>query len=109
MFCKEELIELNKKFSNGNIVNNSSLEFALSSIKTKPWFDQIAYLVRAILIDHIFEDGNKRTAALVIIAYYTELEIGFDPQKIVKLIIDVMMKNITDLNKTKRMMKNVIR
>ena len=90
-------------------MNKSSLEFALSSIKTKAWIDQIAYLVRAILLDHVFEDGNKRTAAVIIIIYFTELEIGFDPQKIAEIILNIITKNINDINKIKRMIKNVIR
>ena len=109
MFTKEGIIKINTRFESGNVINQSSLDFALSSIKDKSWMDQVAYLVRAILIDHVFEDGNKRTAAAIIIAYYTEFEIGFDPQKIVNLIVDIILKNITDLNKVKRMIKNAVR
>jgi prophage maintenance system killer protein len=109
MFYINEIININKKFANGNIVNKSSLEFALSAIKTKGWIDQVAYLVRALLIDHVFEDGNKRTAASIIIAYYTEFKIGFDPQKITEVIVKITSKNINNVSKIKRMIKNVIR
>ena len=109
MFYKEELVNLNKKVSNGNIVNKSSLDFALSSIKDKPWFDQVAYLVRSILIGHVFEDGNKRTAALLMMAYCTELEIGFDPERIPETIVTITSKNINNLGKIKRLLKNVVR
>ncbi|MBW2981445.1 Fic family protein [Candidatus Woesearchaeota archaeon] len=109
MFYINEIVNINKKFAKGIVMNKSSLEFALSSIKTKAWIDQIAYLVRAILLDHVFEDGNKRTAAVIIIIYFTELEIGFDPQKIAEIILNIITKNINDINKIKRMIKNVIR
>lgn len=109
MFYLNEIVNINKRFAKGTVVNKSSLEFALSSIKTKPWIDQVAYLVRAILLDHVFEDGNKRTAASIIIAYYTEFEIGFDPQKIALAILNIITKNINDINKIKRMIKNVVR
>jgi len=109
MFYLNEIVNINKKFANGNIINKSSLEFALSSIKDKGWIDQVAYLVRALLIDHVFEDGNKRTAAGIIIAYYTEFEIGFDPQKITEVIIKIISKNINNINKIKRMIKDVVR
>ena len=109
MFFINEIININKKFAKGIIVNKSSLEFALSSIKTKAWIDQVAYLVRAILLDHVFEDGNKRTAAAIIIVYFTEFEIGFDPQKIAQTIIKIVTQNINSINKIKRMIKNVIR
>ena len=33
MITKEDIIELNKQFDNGKVINNSSLEFALSSSK----------------------------------------------------------------------------
>ncbi len=109
MFYIHEVININKRFAKGIVVNKSSLEFALSSIKTKGWIDQVAYLVRAILLDHVFEDGNKRTAAAIIAAYYTEFEIGFDPQKIAYVILNIITKNINDINKIKRMIKNVVR
>lgn len=109
MFYVTELVNLNKKVANGNIVNKSSLDFALSSIRTKSWFDQLAYLVRALLIDHVFEDGNKRTAAFLIISYCTEYKIGFDSEKITKVIINITSKNTNNISKIKRMIKNVIR
>ena len=109
MFYSNEIININKKFAKGTVINKSSLEFAFSSIKAKTWIDQIAYLVRAILIDRVFEDGNKQTAASIIIAYYTEFGIGFDPQKLAQVIIKITSKNINDINKIKRMIKNVVR
>ena len=109
MFYVDEIIRINKKFATGAIVNRSSLEFALSSIKTKAWIDQVAYLVRALLADHVFEDGNKRTAAAIVIAYYTEFEIGFDPLRITETMIKITSKNIKDISKIKRMIKNVLR
>ncbi len=109
MFYIDELVKINKKFANGNILNKSSLEFALSSIKSKGWIDQVAYLVRALLVDHVFEDGNKRTAASIIIVYYTEFRVGFDSAKVAKVTRDITAKNINDISKIKRMIKNVVR
>jgi len=109
MFYLNEIIKINKRFARGIVVNKSSLEFALSSIKTKSWTDQVAYLIRALLIDHVFEDGNKRTSAAIIGMYYTEFQIGFDPQKTIEVIIKITAKNINDINKIKRMIKDVIR
>ena len=109
MFTEENAITLNRKFSNGAVRNKSSLQFALSSIKNKSSIDQLAYLTRSIIVDHVFEDGNKRTAALLIVAYFTEFEIGFDRSKAAKLVLDIAAKNITDIRKIKRMIKDVIR
>jgi len=109
MFNEKDVVRLNKLFHNGTIRNKSSLSFALSSIKNKGSLEQLAYLIRAITVDHVFEDGNKRTAAVLITAYFTEFEIGFDKEKITKAILDIASKNITDINQIKRMIKNVIR
>jgi len=109
MFYVNEIVNINKKFADGKVVNKGSLEFALSSIENKSWMDQLAYLVRALLIDHVFEDGNKRTAASLIAAYYTEFEIGFDPDKNVKNMIKIASKNINNISMIKRTIKNVVR
>jgi len=109
MFYVNEIITINKRFASGKVINKSSLEFALSAIKNKSWMDQLAYLTRALLIDHVFEDGNKRTAASLVVAYYTTLEIGFDTEKISKNMINITSKNINNLSKIKRMIKNVVR
>jgi prophage maintenance system killer protein len=109
MFNEKDVIRLNKLFHEGIIRNKSSLSFALSSIKNKGSLEQLSYLVRAIIVDHVFEDGNKRTAAVLITAYFTEFEIGFDKEKVTKLVLNIASKNITDINKIKRMIKNVIR
>jgi prophage maintenance system killer protein len=104
---EEDLIEINKRFADGKIINKGSLSFALSVKKTE--IEQIAYLIRALLIDHSFEDGNKRTATSLISIYFTEYEIGFDPQKLTQNVIKIASKNINNIPKIKRMIKNVIR
>lgn len=110
MFSVEEIVMLNKKFHKGGISNKSSLEFAISSAeKNDNWLEQLAYLVRSIAVDHVFEDGNKRTAALLIIVYYTEFDIGFDAEKVTRTIIDIAKNNIKDISNIKRMIKDVTR
>lgn len=110
MFNEEDIVMLNKRFHNGRISNKSSLDFGISSSKkNNSWLEQLAYLLRSIIVDHVFEDGNKRTAALLIIVYYTELEIGFDPEKISRTIIEIAKHNVKDISKIKRMIKDVVR
>jgi len=109
MFKKENAVTINKLFSNGHITNKGSLGFALSSLKSKGSLEQLAFIIRSIIVDHVFEDGNKRTATAIIVAYYTGFEVGFDEQKIRKLVLDVSSKNISNIPKIKRMIKNVIR
>jgi prophage maintenance system killer protein len=109
MFNESTIIEFNKIFSNGKTRNKSSLEFALSATKKKQFPEQLALISRAIIVDHVFEDGNKRTAAMVIMYYFTEYSIGFDKNKIARLVLDIAKKNIKDITKIKRMIKNAIR
>ncbi|MBS3121895.1 hypothetical protein J4434_03365 [Candidatus Woesearchaeota archaeon] len=110
MLSKEDIISINKEFDKGIVVNNSSMEFAISHIEhSKNWLSQCAYLTRAILIDHIFEEGNKRTAAAVILTYFEIHKIAYDPYKVDKIIVEIITKNINDINKIKRMMKDAIR
>ena len=66
MITEKDLISINNIFSNGNVVNKNSLKYAINIVKrTNNRVKQLAHLVRAILIDHIFEGGNKRTSAVL--------------------------------------------
>ena len=110
MIREEEIIEINKKLENGVVVNKSSLSFATSAAEdTKDWIKQTALLTRAILIDHVFEDGNKRTAAVIIGAMIELHGLAYDPFKVDKMVVEVIMKNITDIKKIRRRIKDAIR
>lgn len=104
------IIEINKKFDNGTVVNRSSLEFALSSAKnTKDWIKQLAHIVRAILIDHVFEEGNKRTAAAIILYYFESNKVAYEPYKVDKIIVEIIKKNINSVEHIRRKLKDAIR
>ncbi|HIH13314.1 TPA: hypothetical protein HA242_06345, partial [Candidatus Woesearchaeota archaeon] len=63
MLTRKDLKNLNLQFSNGQVHNESSLDFVLTQTARSPhWYKTMCLLTRAILLDHIFEDGNKRTA-----------------------------------------------
>jgi len=110
MINKKDMAEINKKFDNGIVVNKSSLDFALSSLhSTKDWIKQLAYLVRAILIDHIFQEGNKRTAAAVIIYFFESNKVAYDPYKVDKVIAEIASKNINSIEQIRRRLKDAIR
>lgn len=110
MLSKKDLININKNFHTGKITNENSLDYALEQArKTRDWLKSLAYLVRAILIDHVFEDGNKRTAASIIAACLEIKGMSFDPEKIDSIIIIMIKKNISQINKIMRLIKNVIK
>ena len=110
MFDVEDIVIINKKFDKGNLVNRSSLEFALSSArKTKDWVTQLAYIIRAIVIDHAFEEGNKRTAAAVMVAYITAHKKGYDEYKVDQIIIKLIKKEVINITQIRRLIKDAIR
>jgi prophage maintenance system killer protein len=109
MITKSNIIGLNKKFDNGKVINEGSLNFAISNIKqTKDWIKQLAYLTRAILIDHVFEEGNKRTAVALIMAVIEMHNLPCDIYKVDKVAITIITKNVTNINQIRRMIKSVI-
>ncbi|MBI2145591.1 Fic family protein [Candidatus Woesearchaeota archaeon] len=104
----EELTSLNKKFSEGKVINKPSLEFAESAAKrTKNWQKQAAFVIRAIVADRPFEDGNKRTAAAYLSGLLEEYKIPYDPFKIDKLVLTIA-KDTKSIEKIRRMIKNAI-
>ena len=106
---KKDIIALNQEFDEGNFHNESSLDFALNYAKrTENWTKALAWLTRSILLDHVFAEGNKRTAALLIktIAKYEGFQVHND--KIVKLIKSIILKNITSIKKIEEMIQDAI-
>jgi len=110
MITEKGLIEINKKFDKGVVINRSSLDFALSRLSnTKDWIKQLSYLVRALLIDHAFQEGNKRTAAALILAFFEDHKIDYDTYKIDKIIAEIASKNINHIEIIRRKLKDAIR
>ncbi len=110
VLTKKDIMALNEEFGHYQFNNEHSLDFALGYAKhTENWTKALAFLVRAINLDHVFEDGNKRTAALLIKAY-AEFE-GYDvyKDKVVKLIRNIAVKRISSIKKIKDMIQNAIK
>lgn len=110
MLTKKDIIALNEQFDNGKLSNESSLDFAIGyARKTVNWVKALAYLVRAINLDHVFEEGNKRTAALLIKSY-AEYE-GFEiyPNKLTILIKDISTNKIKNIRKIEEKINEIIK
>src|SRR3989344_4339275 len=75
-----ELEKINRRFEpRSTLKNEGSLSFAIShAARTKDWVKQLAYLLRALLVDHVFDDGNKRTATYLILSYFKEFADAFE-------------------------------
>ena len=106
---KKDIIAINQKFDKGQIINGSSLDFALSQANSsKSWLKSCAVLVRAVLIDHVFEEGNKRTAAAIVTGFFEENEVDYNPEEVAKGITKILMKNITSIAEIERVILNAI-
>jgi len=110
MLNKKDMIALNQQFDSGRLSNEHSLDFALGYAKhSVNWTKALAYLVRAINLDHVFEDGNKRTAALLIAAYANIEGHEIYNDKVVKLIKDIAVKRISSIKKIDDMVQNAVK
>ncbi len=109
MLSAKDIAAINRLFDSGKIINEGSLDCAIQTTKrSRNWLKTGAVLVRAILIDHAFEDGNKRTAAAVLAALCDINGMHCNPDKINAGIIQILKKNITDIRSIERIIKNGI-
>jgi len=110
ILTKKDIIALNQEFDLGKVHNEASLDFAISYAKrTENWTKALAYVVRAILLDHVFEEGNKRTAALLIKTYAEYEHRATYNDKILKLVTSIILSKLTDINKIEELIKDAIR
>ena len=110
MLNKKDLIGINRGIGgNAKFHNEDGLDFALSIVKqNKSWLYELSYIVRSLLVDHCFEDGNKRTAIIVIMTYFENNNLDCDKDKLIKIVWNIAKKNTTDINKLMRLIKNAI-
>ncbi len=107
MLSKKDLIVLNQQFHTCRFANESSLDYALGITRqSRNWLKTAAILMRAILVDHVFEDGNKRTAAAVMRTYLEMQCITYDDDSVNKTVLEISKRHIKDIRKIERMIKN---
>ena len=107
---KEDIVRIAKGFD-GVLRNPSSLDFALekqNEVKLGP-YKKLAYLMRAILVDHPFSDGNKKTAMFVALAFAEENKKQVDEELLKHHILSIASKNIIDIRAIEERMKNAIK
>jgi len=103
---KDEVIKINKRLG-GSLSRDGSLDFAIdiaSKEKRNP-YKKIAYLIRAIIIDHPFTDGNKRTALEIAVKKLYNCKITCDVNKLTKALIKIAKNNIHQVIKIERMLR----
>ena len=107
---KKDIIRINQEIGEDAQFNNeSSLEYALSLIKhKKSWLYELSFIVRSLLIDHAFKDGNKRTVLMIMVTYIEDKNLEYDKERLSKIILNISKKNINDINKIQRLIKSAI-
>ena len=107
---KEDLLRINQGFG-GNLRNDSSIDFAIDMQDNEKLGDykKLAYLWRAILVDHPFSDGNKRTATFFAINFAEENHKQINRELIVHQALSIAKKNITNIRQIEWRLKTCIR
>ena len=107
---KKDLLRINHGFG-GNLRSGSSLDFAFSKEDNERLgiYKKLAYLWRAILVDHPFSDGNKRTAAFVAYAFANEHNKQVNEELLTHHLISIAKQNNHNIRKIERRLKNAIR
>ncbi len=107
---KKDLLRINHGFG-GNLRSDSSLDFAFKRIEDSKLgpYKQLAYLLRAILVDHPFSDGNKRTATFLVFAFAEEKNRSVDVDLLQHHIISIAKQNIQEIRNIEWRLKNAIK
>ena len=101
---KGDVLEINRALG-GNLRSESSLDFAFTAAAEKSDRRKLALLWRAILIDHPFDDANKRTVAAITRLYAQAKGLKIEPNRLAKEILNVSKNNIHDLKTVERRIK----
>lgn len=107
---KKELLMANSAFG-GSLRSGSSIDYALDKQKNKRlgFYKKLAYLVRAIIVDHPFTDGNKSTALYVGFVFAEKNKKHIDIDNFLHQIVTIAKKNITDIRQIEWRLKNAIK
>ena len=107
---KEDIVRINGGFG-GRLRNDASLDFAVKIQDNNKLgeYKKLAYLLRAILVDHPFSDGNKRTAAYLAFAFANEFNKIVDNELLAHHILSVASRNINNIRAIEERLKNAIR
>ncbi len=106
---KINLLRINEGFG-GNLRSGSSLDYAIDMQRNKKLgpYKKLAYLFRAILVDHPFSDGNKRTSAFIAMAFAEENKKQISRELLLHHIVSIAKQNITNIRNIEQRLKNAI-
>jgi len=107
---KEDLLRINAGFG-GGLVSDSSLDYAIDMQDNKKLgiYKKLAYLMRAILVDHPFTDGNKRTATFLVLGFANENKKEISKDILEHHITSIASQNITDIRNIEQRLRSCIK
>ena len=108
---KEDLLRINQGFG-GGLRSDSSLNYAIEiqdNNNKLGEYKKLAYLIRAILVDHPFSDGNKRTATYLCLAFAEQAKKIVDIDLLLHHIVSIAKQNINEIKNIEYRLKNAIR
>lgn len=107
---KENIVRIAKGFG-GELRNDASIEYALGKQQDVKLGDykKLAYLIRAIIIDHPFTDGNKKTAAYVCFVFAEQNNKQVDQEILKHHMISIAIKNINSIRAIEERLKSAIK
>lgn len=110
IISKEDLLRINEGFG-GNLRSDSSIDFAIDMQENKKLgeYKKLAYLLRAILVDHPFSDGNKRTATFLVLNFADQSKKQVNKELLLHHIISIAKQNITKIRNIEQRLRNCIR
>ena len=102
---KNEIISINRELG-GTLVRSGSLDFAESRTKNeKNIYRKIAYFVRAIVIDHPFDDYNKSTATIFALRELDRNELEYSEESVQRAIRKISKNNISSIETIEKMIR----
>ncbi len=110
IISKYQIKWINRKYG-GGLRSDAEIEGALHLGKGKAVFRKISYLWRAVLVDHPFTDGNKRTALMIALAALDICRVKTDKRVKVNLVSEITKiakENITDVNRIERLIRYAV-
>jgi len=101
----EEIIKINKELGSV-LVRPSSLDFACDKASyEKNTYKKVAYIIRAIIVDHSFLDFNKSSATIITKRIFERENIIYDEKKLMRKIKKIAKENIQSIAKIEKMVR----
>ena len=99
MIKTESIIRINRKHG-GVLINRGNLEFAVDAANSEGnIYRSNAHLLRGIIQNHPFSDGNKSTASEIVLGRFSKRGIDCDKEPFERGMVRLARENNTPLIK----------